>query len=124
MQSNQDRRRRIIKVEKIVMDGLVMPDPLARSRVQGQYAICIQISAYTKTSIVIFGSRAGSRECPPSLFINRNSTPRICAPVCFPFYPLPRLVARLPLERDRMKYPFKLTGHSIIGPNMAGRRTI
>src|SRR5687768_7192875 len=81
----QLRRGRIVVVPQIMMDDLEMPQPLARSCVEGEQAVAEQVVASPIAAVKIVCRRAGWHKHDAIFFVERQVAPRVraaCVPEC------------------------------------------
>ena len=118
---DENRRSRIVVVPDIVVDGLVVPLQCASGSIECKDAVGVEVRSLAEPSVEVIGRRAGCGEHPPSLFVYRDAAPRVGASVRLAVGPLPRLVARLALLRNRVKHPDEPSGEDVVGAYVAGR---
>ncbi len=110
----QHRRSIQIKVPEIVMDRLEVPEPLARSGIEGKQRVGEQIGAVTISAVIVEGWRAGRDEDDAAPFIDRKLSPRVRRPRIAPGFRRPRFIAEFARRRNRVELPGELSRPDVV----------
>ena len=101
------RRRGEIAIPQIVVDGLEMPESLARPRIEREQRVRIEVVARTISAPEIRRRRTGRQIDDPALAIESHPGPGVCAAALAPGALGPRLRAELVLVRNGVEAPAK-----------------
>ena len=111
----QDRRRRRVVVPDVVLDQLLVPDPLAGLHVQRDDAGAEQVVAGAEAAVVVDGRAVGRDVDQAARRVGRHRRPRRHVAGPAPRVVLPGLVAELARPRDHVELPHELPGLDVVG---------
>ena len=117
----EDRRRRIVVVEEIVMHGLVVPDALAGRRIDAHDRRAVQVVAEPRAAIHVVGD-AGRRQIHVAeLIVRAHQRPDVAGAGVLPRIADPRLDRRRIVRgRHDVEGPAQLAGAHVVGAHVAG----
>jgi hypothetical protein len=107
-----------------MMDHLIAPDALARSRIQSDQAFSKQSVAWPPASEEIVGGRAEGQIDVAERLVRAHHRPDVRGSCRFPGVLLPGFIAELALARDGTELPQLLAGANIEAPHVAGRHLL
>src|SRR5262249_30695295 len=116
---DQLRRRGGIGVPEIVMNGLEMPEPLSRPRIEREQTIRVEIIAVPIAAIELVLGRSGRHVHRPPLHVHGDFAPHIDAAHVFVGVLGPGFISVLAWARDRVEYPDELAREDIESANIA-----
>src|SRR5215204_4164675 len=101
------------------MDGLEMPEPLPRPRIERDQAVREEVCAEPIASIEVVGSRSGWHVDDAALVVDREGAPIVGTADVFVRLFRPRVVAELARPRDGMELPDLPAGDDIVGADIS-----
>src|SRR5260370_42218338 len=108
--SEQLRRYREIVVPQIVMDGLEVPQALARARIQRQQRIAKQVVPFAVASVEIV-ARGPQREiCDAPFLVGRQLAPVVHAAGGLPAFWRSSVVTKFSRARNHVEWPNQFAG--------------
>ncbi len=124
LHSEKLRRSRRVIIPEIVMHQLVMPQTLARARIERQQTIAIEIRAQTIAAPEIICRRTDRKICDAALFVDGKLAPDI-RPACGLVSVFrPCVVTEFARIRDRVKGPHEFAAHYVVSADIARRRAV
>jgi hypothetical protein len=121
LQGDEARRRGEIPVPDVVLDGLEMPDSLARVGVEREERVGEQVVPGPVRPVKIGRRRSGGNVHDPSLLVHRHARPVVRGTRVFPGVFRPGVIAVFAGVRDRVKRPSNLARPNVEGAEVSGR---
>jgi hypothetical protein len=106
------------------MNGLEMPETLARAGIEGKEAVCEEVRALAIRAVEVVGRRSGRHERDPARLVDRDLAPHVNAADLLPRILRPRVVPVLAGARDGVERPDQRARDDVVGPDVARRRVI
>ena len=115
----ENRRSRIVVIEEIVMDRLVVPHAPAGHRVDAHDRVAEQIIAFAMAAVHVVRDAGRWQVHVTKLFVGTHQRPDIAGAGVPPRLVFPALAAVLTVARDDMKRPPQLAGMDVVFRGLA-----
>src|SRR5262245_28559248 len=109
---------------EIVVNELLMPDPLAGASIDRDERVGVQVVAFAIAAVEVVTRGAESDERDAVLLVDRELAPVVHATADLVMAFRPRVVAELAFVRNDMEDPRELPRPNVVGVNVGGRSAV
>ena len=117
---DQHGRGRQVTIPQVVLEHLIVPQPLSRVGIERDDAVGVQVVAQSVGAVEVVAGRPGGSEHHAALRIECHATPRIGAAGNLPRIGWPRVETGFPRMGNGVEAPHLFAGGDVEGANVAG----